>query len=225
MRVRLPFVVALVSWIVVGCDKPAPEGDSSAPKGLVDELIARHGEGVLAQPVVVVYDTGYVVGRGTLDAAFGDKVDALGVTPASALEAAGAPIRTPEFYRQDGIEFGVRRATDPAVVIPASAPRAIQLLLGAAGAQAVAQCEALHIDRACKAGAEVRVWLDGASASEVVLIEHGVELARGKVHKGWAVFQGAPELGDAAELELIFGEGVRCNMSKWVVDPRDSCMM
>lgn len=225
MRSFLLFVTACS--LLVACDKQDEDSTAAADPNstlLGERLIAEHGEGVLAQPVLVVYDRGYIGGRGSLDPEFADKVAKLGVKRASSLSSGEAPMDVDDFFSQEGLEFGVSES-DKSVVTDSTSSLAIRLLFGKPGIDALRACEQVQLDRVCKVGGELRARLDDIPATAGVLVDGDVEIAKGKVKSGWVVFADAPEVGDETQLELILGDGVRCNMSRWVVDPRDSCAM
>lgn len=224
---RTTLILLCSALFLGGCDKSDSESTPAAnseSKLLGERLIAKHGEGVLNQPILVVYDRGYIVGRGSLDPKFADRVAALDVDTATGLSSGESPGPADEFYRQEGLEFGVSESNKSAVV-DATSVLAIRLLFGQEGLEALRTCEAVNLDRVCKVGGELRARLDGIEATGGALVESDVEIAKGRLKSGWVVFEGAPEVGDDTQLELLMGDGVRCNLSRWVVDPRDSCAM
>lgn len=219
-------ILLLFAFALLGaCDRaPKSAGDDAAPKLLGERLINEHGEGYLTTAVLTVYDSGYIVGDTSVDAEFATKVDRLAVPPASARALAGAPFRLREAYSEEGVAFGVA-AQGNLLVVDSTSSLTIRLLFGQSGIRALRMCESVQLDRVCKRDGELRARLDDIDARGGHLIEDGTQVALGEVQRGWLVFREAPDIGDQAELELILGDGVRCNLTRWVIDPRDSCAM
>lgn len=221
---RYLFLV-LATFTLTSCDKGADDARAAADSKLLGErLIAEHGEGVLAEPVLVVYDSGFIVGSGTTDPEFGAKANALKVAPGSSLSAGPSPVSVNEYYSQEGVEFGLSVA-QKTVVVDSTSSLTIRLLFGQEGIQALRRCEAVKLDRVCKVGDELRAYVDDLAPLGADLLDHGSEIAKAELRKGWVVFPNAPETSDKAQLELVLSGGVHCNLSKWLVDPRDSCTM
>lgn len=218
------YLLLLSLLLTFACEKEKTTGGDPDSKLLGERLIAEHGAAVLESPILVVYDDGYLVGRGSVDPDFGKKIDALGLDLKTSLSSGPDPIDAREYYGSEGVEFGVLPA-EKSVVVDASSSLTIRLAFGDAGIKALRACEEIELDRVCKMDGEVRAFLNDAPVTGGLLLESGTEVARGSVTRDWLVFPGAPDPSDDAQLELFLGDGVRCNLSKWLVDPRDSCAM
>ncbi len=221
VRIHLSILLLLLAS---SCDKTASTEPRSDSKLLGERLIAEFGEGYLSSPELIVYDSGYIVGRGNRDPEFSAKIAKLQVRPASSLSSGRSPLDTHEFYSQEGVEFGISDP-DKFVVVDSTSSLAIRLLYGQPGIRALRTCEAILLDRVCKVGGELRARIDDAPVVGASIVDAGTEVAKGEVRRGWVVFASPPDFGDRAELDLELPDGVRCNLSKWLVDPRDSCAM
>ena len=218
-------LLLLAALLLFGaCDKSDAPAESADAKLMGERLIAAHGEGVLASPVLVVYDSGFIAGSGSHDSDFSANVSKLGVRPASRFAAGTSPVHVRDYYSEEGVEFAVSEP-DRVVVVDSTSTLTIRLLLGQPGIKGLRACEAVTIDRVCKVKGELRARLDDIPAREVTVIDDGSVVAKGELQRGWAVFGQARELSDNAVLEVLLEDGVRCNLSKWLVDPRDSCAM
>lgn len=221
---QVRYLLLITIFVVGACDKSSDGAASADSKLLGERLIAKHGEGLLASPVLVVYDSGFIVGSGSLDPEFANKVAGLGLRPTGSISGGALPVAVRDYYSEEGVELAVSEP-DRLVVVDATSSLTIRLLFGTPGITALRACEAVKVDRMCKAGGELRARLDDIQANGAEIIDRGEIVARGELQPNWAIFKGAPELSDDAQLELLIGDGVRCNLSKWLVDPRDSCTM
>lgn len=224
MRTNL-LKAAFAATMLFGCDKgaPTPTYDPNA-RLLGERLLAQHGESVLAGAEVVVFDSGFVVGRGGTDPAFGDKVDALGVKSAPRLTLGRTPVHVTEYFADQDVEFAVASGSH-VVVVDGSSTLTLRLLLGPVALDAVRRCEAHPVERVCKADQSLRVRLDNIAPQEVTLVDRGQHVAKATIARGWAIFDDAPAVSDNVQLEVTLGDGIVCNYSKWLIDPRDSCVL
>lgn len=218
------FTLVAITLLVSSCDKAedGPSGDAPT-KLLAQRLIDDHGEGVLAQPLIVVYDRGWIEGRGGVDQAFSANIEKLGVAEGRGFSAGSPPMKVREHYSQEGVEFGVNDGEEKSVVIDANSALNARLLLGKDAIKSLRACEAVKVSRVCRAEGEVRIVILDTEIKGAMLL--GEPEVPGKVAGRWLRFAGDPRVAEDTVLEVDLGAGTHCVLSKWVLDPRDSCQM